>query len=93
LLQPRREHVSRCLGGLRSHWKVEMAQGESFLGFPRQFTVLFYTNKLNAVTTCEQGVSGPYNFAEGWYTWWCICRSDSGPDGTQLSKIEAVGTE
>ena len=49
--QPRREHVSECLGRVRSHCEVEMGQGESFLGFPRQFTVLFYTKILKAVTT------------------------------------------
>ena len=37
-----------------------MGQGESFLGFPRQFTALFYTNRLSAVTTCEQDMSRPH---------------------------------
>jgi hypothetical protein len=39
--QPRGEHVSECPGTVRSHCRVEMGQGESFMGFPRQFTALF----------------------------------------------------
>jgi hypothetical protein len=49
--QPMGEYVSECLERVRSHCEVEMGQGEVFLGFPRQFTALFYTKILNAVTT------------------------------------------
>jgi hypothetical protein len=70
MLQPRREHISECIGRVRLDCRVEMGQGELFLGFPRQSTALFYINKLNTVTTCKQSMSGLYNFAEDWYTQW-----------------------
>jgi hypothetical protein len=93
LSQPRGEHGSKSPGGLRLHWKVEIGQGELFLGFPRQFTALFYTKKLNAITICDLSMSRLYNFVGKWFAWWCVCRSDGGLDGTEIGKIEATGME
>jgi hypothetical protein len=63
--QPRREHVSKCLGEVRSHCRAGMQQGELLLGFPRRYTALLYTKKLNSVSNHEHNISGLYNYTEG----------------------------